>query len=104
MFMKIQKEKKGVAGLDIYLSVIAMIFVIGIIIMAFVLVGTEMMDSTTDQSAIDVINATTLSIASASDWFGIFIVISAVVVLILLIVMIVISLRQGGLMGGQGGA
>ena len=179
------KKAQTGTGLDVFLSVIAMIFVIGIIIMAFILVGTGMMESDTAFSrtgaialnneshymnstigsfvlndtlrsvrcsvstiyngtelmtasnytitnclvtevgssfanetwnvsytytyeapndASRVINATTLSIAGASDWFGIFIVISAVVVLILLIVMIVISLRQGGLMGGQGGA
>jgi hypothetical protein len=100
MFMKITKEKKGVAGLEIFLSVIAMVFVIGIIIMAFQLTGAKLMDSTTDADAINVINETKQSVGEASSWFGIFITIAAVVVLILLIVLIIVSLRGAGLMGG----
>lgn len=104
-FMKIAKNEKGVAGLNIFLSVIAMIFVIGIIVMAFVLTSAKMQEATTDPVAIDVMNKTSIAIASATDWFAIFITISAVVVLILLIVLIIVSLRQAGLMGGgMGGA
>ena len=104
MFMKITKEKKGTAGLNIFLSVIAMLFVIGIIVMAFQLTGAKLMDSTTDADAIAVMNETKIAVGEATSWFGIFITISAVVVLILLIVLIIVSLRGAGLMGGQGGA
>ena len=104
-FMKIAREEKGVAGLNIFLSVIAMIFVIGIIVMALVLTSSKMQESTDDPVAIDVMNKTSIAISSATDWFAIFITIAAVVVLILLIVLIIVSLRQAGLMGGgMGGA
>jgi len=99
-FMKIAKEKKGVAGLDIFLSVIAMLFVIGIIVMSLVLASAQMQEATDDATAIKVMNDTSNAIASATDWFAIFITIAAIVVLILLIVLIIISLRGAGLMGG----
>ena len=102
--MKIIREKKGVAGLNIFLSVIAMLFVIGIIVMALVLASAQMQEATTDTTAIDVMNDTSVAIASATEWFAIFITIAAVVVLILLIVLIIVSLRGAGLMGGTGGA
>ena len=46
-------KKKGVAGLDIFLSVIAMIFIIGIIVMAFALTSSKIMetDSAFDRSS-----------------------------------------------------
>jgi len=101
---KIAKEPKGVAGLNIFLSVIAMLFVIGIIVMALVLASAQMQEATDDVTAIKVMNDTSNAIAGATDWFAIFITIAAVVVLILLIVLIIVSLRSAGLMGGEGGA
>ena len=99
---KLSREKRGVAGLNIFLSVIAMLFVTGIIIMAFVLASAQMQDSTTDTTAIGVINDTGNSIAGAVDWFPIFITIAAIVVLVLLIVLIIVSLRGAGMMGTGG--
>ena len=102
---EIARQKKGVAGLNIFLSVIAMIFVIGIIVMALVLASAQMQSATTDTTAISVMNDTSIAISGAVDWFAIFITISAIVVLILLIVLIIVSLRGAGLMGGgMGGA
>lgn len=102
MFMKIAKEKKGVAGMEIFLSVIAMIFVIGIIVMSLVLVSTKLQSQTTDTTAIKVMNDTSVAVSGSTSWFGIFITIAAVVVLILLIVLIIVSLKGAGLMGGGG--
>ena len=101
-FMQIVKQRKGVAGLNIFLSVIAMLFVIGIIVMALVLASAQMQDATTDATAIEVMNETSSAISGATDWFAIFITIAAVVVLILLIVLIIVSLRGAGLMGSGG--
>ncbi len=100
--MKKLDNKKGIAGLNVFLSVITMIFVIGILIMAFALTGAQMQDATTDTTAISVINDTTNSITGAVDWFPIFIVIAAIVVIVLLIVMLIVALRGGGLMGAGG--
>lgn len=101
-FKEIVKQKKGVAGMNIFLSVIAMLFVIGIIVMALVLASAQMQTATTDATAIEVMNDTSNAISSATDWFAIFITIAAVVVLILLIVLIIVSLRGAGLMGAGG--
>jgi len=60
-------NKKGVAGLNVFLSVITMIFVIGILIMAFALTGAQMQEATDDATAIAVIASTTASINSAVD-------------------------------------
>jgi len=94
------KQDKGVAGLTILLSLVTMLFVIGLLVMIFALMGGELQDATTDTTAIDVINDTTDSISSVTDWYDIFIVIGAMVVLILLTVIIITAIRGSGLMAG----
>jgi len=91
------KSEKGVAGLNILLSVVTLIFVIGLIVMVFALMGGELQTATTDATAIKVINDTSSSIAGVTDWFPIIIVITAMVVLILLTVIIITAIRGSGL-------
>ena len=98
------KEKKGVAGLDLALSVITMIFVIGLLVMVYALMGGALQTATTDATADRIINDTVTAIADAPDWFPIVIVITFMVVLVLLTVMIVRAVRGSGLMGGEIGA
>ena len=95
-----QRTDKGVAGLTILLSLIVMLFVIGLLVMIFAIMGGKLMTSTTDANAISVINDTTTSISSVTDWFDIFIVIGAMVVLILLTVVIITAIRGSGMVGG----
>ena len=52
-------------------------------------------------SAYDVIGNTTEGVSNVTDWYDIFIVISAMVVLILLTVIIITAIRGSGLMGGS---
>ena len=52
-------------------------------------------------TATDVIGNTTTAIATVTDWFDIFIVITAMVVLILLTVIIIVAIRGSGLMEGS---
>jgi len=78
--VKFGKQDKGVAGLTILLSLVTMLFVIGLLVMIFALMGGELQDATDDATAIDVINDTTSSISSVTDWYDIFIVIGAMVV------------------------
>jgi len=177
------KTDKGVAGLTILLSLVTMLFVIGLIVMIFSLMGGELRDATytstattvtnesggwinstiftvdnaglqdfgafvvtavwnatgsilipssnytvgttgtlvnataftytdvnvsytftynAENTATGVINDTTASISTVTDWFPIFIVIGAMVVLILLTVIIIVSIRGSGLMEGGG--
>jgi len=98
--VKFGRQDKGVAGLTILLSLVTMLFVIGLLVMIFALMGGELQDATTDTTAIDVINDTTSSISSVTDWYNIFIVIGAMVVLILLTVIIITAIRGSGLMAG----
>ena len=101
---KLLKERKGVAGLDLALSVITMIFVMGLLIMIYALMGGELKDATDDPTAKQIMNDTVTAVGSAPDWFPIVIVITFMVVLILLTVMIVRAVRGSGLMGGEIGA
>jgi len=94
------KKDKGTAGLTVLLSVVTMIFVIGLLVMIFALMGGELQDATTDTTSIGIINDTTTSISGVTDWFPLFIVITAMVVLILLTVIIITAIRSSGLMGG----
>jgi uncharacterized membrane protein len=178
------KQDKGVAGLTIMLSLIVMLFIIGLLVMIFSLMGSEMnksiYDSTTstvdnetittlndsvgdylskyslrsatcsivyitnstsgvpvtsgnytltacllkgvlgttyinqsvnvsysytydaDNTATNVMNDTTNSIAGTTEWFDIFIVIGAMVVLIFLTVIIITAIRSSGMVAGAG--
>jgi len=91
------RYEKGTAGLNVLLSVITLLFVIGLIVMVFTLMGGELQSATTDSTAIDVINDTTVSLAGVTTWFPIIIVITAMVVLILLTVIIITAIRGSGL-------
>jgi len=93
-------SKKGVAGLNILLSLIAMLFMIGIIVMVFVIAGAKLKASVTDTEAQNVINDTYQSIDDVTDWFPTFIVLGAMVVLILLVVIIINSIRSSGITQG----
>ena len=93
----IQKQDRGVAGLTILLSLVTFLFVMGLLVMIFAMMGGELQDATTDTTAIGVINDTTVSISSVTDWFPIFIVIGAMVVLILLTVIIITAIKGSGL-------
>ena len=101
--MRKLKLDKGVAGLNVLLSVITMLFVIGLLVMIFALMGGEMRDAVeqdvaNNETAVTVINDTTTSISGVTSWFTIIIVITAMVVLILLTVIIISSIRSSGLM------
>jgi len=100
------KEDKGVAGLNVLLSVIVMLFVIGFLVMIFSLMGGELQgavqkDVTNNATAVQVINDTYTEIAGVTDWFGIIIVITAMVVLILLTVIIISAIRGSGLVASS---
>ena len=99
--MKFGKSDKGVAGLTILLSLVTMLFVIGLLVMIYSLMGGELQGATTDATAIDVINDTGQAISGVIDWFDIFVVIGAMVVLILLVVIIIGAIRSSGLMQGS---
>jgi len=100
------REDKGVAGLNVLLSVIVMLFVIGFLVMIFALMGGELQDSvqsdvTNNATAVEVINETYTEIAEVTDWYGIIIVITAMVVLILLTVIIISAIRSSGLVASS---
>jgi uncharacterized membrane protein YhfC len=94
------KTDKGQAGLTIFLSLIVMLFVIGLLVMIFSLMGGELQGATDDATAKSVMNDTTNALSSATDWFAIFIVIGAMVVLILLTVVIITAIRGSGITSG----
>lgn len=94
------KEDKGVAGLTILLSVVAMVFIIGFLVMIFAIMGANLLSNTTDPTAIDAINDTTVAIAGVTTWFPIIITITVMVSLILLTVIIIVAIRSSGIMAG----
>jgi len=94
------KTDKGTAGLTILLSLIVMLFIIGLIVMIFSLMSAELQGVTDDTTAIGVINDTGQALAGVTDWFDIFIVIGAMVVLILLTVIIITAIRSSGMIAG----
>lgn len=98
----LKQRDKGVAGLNVLLTVIIMLFIIGFLVMIFALMGGELQDSIEEDvvnnaTAVTVINDTYTELANVTDWFGIIIVITAMVVLILLTVIIIAAIRGSGL-------
>jgi len=54
--MDLKNKDKGVAGLTILLSLVTMLFVIGLLVMIFSLMGGEMQDATYDTGTVTVTN------------------------------------------------
>lgn len=52
------KEKKGVAGLNVYLSLITMLFMIGVIVMVFLIAGSKLSASQTTTESGSAVNET----------------------------------------------
>tara|TARA_B100000315_G_C14284120_1_gene454378 strand:- start:78 stop:650 length:573 start_codon:yes stop_codon:yes gene_type:complete len=52
-YKKVLAEKKGVAGLEVLLSIIAMLFMIGIIVMVFVIAGAKLQETVTTGNFLD---------------------------------------------------
>ncbi len=105
--MKFNRKEGGVAGLTLLLSLITMLFVIGLLVMIFALMGEGMLNTgtiTENSTAYNVINGTIDALSTVIDWFPLFIVIGAMVVLILLTVIIIIAIRGSGLIAGGEGA
>jgi len=91
--MKFLKTEKGVAGMNILISVLATVFLVGILVSLFAITGSEFMGATTDQTAIDAINDSTIAITGVTSWLPIIIIITAIVVVILLVTMIIRAIR-----------
>ena len=92
------ENKRGTAGLKVLLTVMFILFTIGILVMIFALMGGSILGTTDPLSQTgQVINDTTGSIAGATTWFPVIIILSVIVVLILLTVMIIVAIRGSGL-------
>jgi len=65
--MKPTKKDRGVAGLTILLSVVTMIFVIGLLVMIFALMGGELRDETQTRSANTSIVNESATVVAATD-------------------------------------
>lgn len=94
------KRDKGVAGLTILLSVVAMVFIIGFLVMVFAIIGSQLATNSGSATATDVINDTTNAIAGVTQWFPIIITITVMVALILLTVIIIVAIRSSGILAG----
>jgi quinol-cytochrome oxidoreductase complex cytochrome b subunit len=97
-------KEKGVGGLNILLGVVVSIFVLGLIVMIFALMGANLMSATTDAGAKQVINDTSTSISGVTDWFPIIITIAVLVVLILFTVLIITAIRGSGMISSDASA
>ena len=95
-------RQKGVAGLDLLLSAIVLLFIMGFLVMIFVLMGGELSNATTDVVAQGVINNTTSALGEVVTWYSLIITILVMVVLILLTVIIIRAIRGTGLVTGGG--
>lgn len=54
--MGLSDYEKGQAGMQIFLSVIVMIFIVGLLVMVFSLMGAELRDTTYDKGSVSVVN------------------------------------------------
>ena len=92
------ENKRGTAGLNVLVTVIFILFTIGVLVMVFALMGGSILGTTDPASqTAQQINDTTGSIAGVTTWFPVIIILSVVVVLIFLTVMMIVSIRGSGL-------
>jgi hypothetical protein len=66
------KQDKGVAGLSIMLSLIVMLFVIGLIVMIFSIMGTRMRDATYTSTSGTKTNESLTGLAIAGDFLSVY--------------------------------
>lgn len=99
-FNYMKKAKSGFAGIDLLISVMAGLFMAGVLAMLFVISSAELQDATTDTTAITTINDTGTALADVVDWFPILIVVTAIVVIVLLIALLMRAIKSSGVMGG----
>lgn len=102
----LKKGKRGVAGLNILLSVVTMLFIIGLLVMIYALLGGELQESVSEEvtnnvTAVGIINDTTNALSNTTDFFSIIVVITVMVVLILLTVIIIQAIRTSGIMAAS---
>lgn len=64
-------EKRGVAGLDIFLSIVAMLFMIGLIVMVFVVAGQQLATSNYLTTTATVTNETLTTVTVAGEDFAV---------------------------------
>jgi hypothetical protein len=67
MRLKEFKNEKGVAGLTIFMSLIIILFVIGLLVMVFSLMGGELQDATWDITTVSVTNETGFVVNTTSN-------------------------------------
>jgi len=99
MYKKTLAEKKGIAGLNVLLSIVSMLFMIGIIIMVYIVAGNKLSTTIGDPDASASINQTIQALDDVPGWFSTFIVLAALVVMVLMVVIIINSIKGSGLTG-----
>ena len=107
MYQRLAKQKKGAAGLELYLAVIVTIFLIGILVGALNMILVKIRTTTvvaSDPDTVQILNKTQIATGSSVDWFDIFITLAAAVSLVIMVVLIFRYVRASGLMGGGGTA
>jgi hypothetical protein len=98
---KLRKDAGQSQSLMVLLGIVTGIFVIGILVMIYALIGGSVKSSTTDATAIKVINDTVNATSGVTTYFPLFITIGSMVVLVLLTVIVIVALR--GATGSSGG-
>ncbi len=96
------RKQKGIAGLDLLMSAIVILFIMGFLVMIFVLMAGELSDATNDATAQGVMNNTSSALGEVVTWYSLIITILVMVVLILLTVIIIRAIRGSGLVSGGG--
>lgn len=87
--------------MEIYLSMIVMVFLTGMIIFAFVLGGNKISQQIDDDpNATAIIDDTVQDVGEARTFFGVFITITGLVVVILLVLLLVRATRSEGITSG----
>lgn len=99
----LEKTETGNVSVGLIIGLVVGLLVIGIFLFAFALVGAKFMSSTTDATAIDIMNDTILAVADIPDWFPLLIVMTFVVAIMLLVALVIVVIRRTGFLGGSSG-
>jgi len=102
MFNKLKKTKRGVAGINFLTGAIGGLFGVALLVMVIALIGSNLVSTITDTTAIDAINDSYVAITEIVDWFSTFIVIIAAAVVMGFVAVLFFFLRKSGMLGDGG--
>lgn len=97
------KKDSGNMSTGLIVGLVVGLLLIAIFLFVVALIGSKFMESTTDATAIDIMNDTILAIKDIPDYFPLLILMTIVVAIMLLVALVIVVIRRTGFLSGGSG-